>query len=132
MVARNVNKSYVVSRTAALPEMVKLEATSGKSVQEQLRDVLQEHQVKLIDLFRDWDEDGNGAIDKKEMRFALPALGYDVPKQAIDAFFDSIDVDKSGMIEFHELKAAISVKGAAAATKKLQADQAAKVVAPLL
>ena len=30
--------------------------------------------MKLIDLFREWDEDGNGAVDKKEFRKAVAAL----------------------------------------------------------
>ena len=59
--------------------------------------------MKLIDLFREWDDDGNGALDKKELRAAVAALGYDAPRSSIDALFDSIDEDKSGWIEFHEV-----------------------------
>ena len=84
-----------------------------KSVQEQLLDILKEHSVKLIDLFREWDDDGNGALDKKEMRRAIAALGYEAPKKEVDALFDSIDVDGSGWIEFEELKKALSEKGVA-------------------
>ena len=105
--AKNVNVNYVASRSAALPEMVKLSARSGKSVQEQLRGILNEHGVKLIDLFREWDDDGNGGVDKQEFRKAIAALGYDAPKSQIDGLFDSMDDDKTGFIEFHELKLAL-------------------------
>ena len=108
LTAKNVNQNYVASRAAALPPMVKLTARSGTSVQEQLRAILNEHQVKLIDLFREWDDDGNGALDKKEMRKAIAALGYDAPKKEIDKFFESIDDDENGWIEFGELKAALA------------------------
>ena len=117
---KNLNANYVAQRTAALPSMVKLSARTGISVQEQLATILKEHQVRLIDLFREWDDDGNGALDKYEMRQAIAALGYDAPKHAIDALFDSIDDDRSGWIEFHELKAALSETGAKRATKALQ------------
>ena len=108
LTAKNVNANYMASRVATLPDTVKLEATSDKSLQEQLRDVMVANNAKLIDLFREWDDDGNGALDKKELRKAIAALGYDAPKKDIDAFFDSIDDDENGWIEFAELKAALA------------------------
>ena len=42
---------------------------------------------------------------------AIAALGYDCPKYAVSELFDSIDDDKSGFIEFEELKAAIADSG---------------------
>ena len=112
LTAKNVNQNYVASRAAALPPMVKLSYRDAeKSVPEQIKDILAEHQVRLIDLFREWDDDGNGAIDKKELRTAVSALGYSAPKAAIDALFDSIDDNGNGWIEFHELKEALSDRG---------------------
>ena len=43
---KNLNSNYVGTRTAALPDTVKLEASDGKSVQEQLSDALKANQVK--------------------------------------------------------------------------------------
>ena len=110
MTAKNINSSYVGARVAMLPPTVKLEASSDKSVQEQLVDILSTHSVKLIDLFREWDEDGNGALDKKEVRRAVAALGYDAPRSEVDAFFDSLDADGSSMIEFEEFKKALKLR----------------------
>ena len=39
------------------------------------------YQVRVIDLFREWDEDGDGTVSKKEFRKALPMLGIQVAKQ---------------------------------------------------
>lgn len=86
-------------------------------MQEQLKKVLNEHGAKLIDLFREWDDDGNGAVDKHEFRKAIAALGYDAPKSQIDALFNSMDEDGSGWIEYHELKDALSDKGIAEPTR---------------
>ena len=107
LTAKNLNVNYVTARAAALPPMVKLSTQSGKSVPEQLFVILNAHQVKLIDLFREWDDDGNGALDKKELRQAVAALGYDASPVDVDALFHSLDEDGSGFIEFHELKAAL-------------------------
>jgi Ca2+-binding EF-hand superfamily protein/predicted esterase len=106
--AKNINKNYQGARVSALPPMVKLDASSELKLVEQLSRIMQEHSIKLIDLFRDWDTDGNGAIDKKEFRQAVAALGYDAPNKAIDAVFATLDVDGGGMIEYHELKASLS------------------------
>ena len=53
---KNINLNYVGVRTAALPDTVKLEVSDDVSVQEQLKDILTKHGVKLIDLFREWDD----------------------------------------------------------------------------
>ena len=96
---------------AALPPTVKLKSSiGGKSVVAQLREALDEHSVKLIDMFREWDDDGNGAIDKKELRQAVAALGYEAPKKDVDALFDQIDDNANGWIEFEELKKALTFR----------------------
>ena len=120
LTAKNLNTNYVGSRVAALPPMVTLSASSDTSVQEQLFDILREHKVKLIDLFREWDDDGNGALDKKELRKAVAALGYEAPKADVDTLFDAIDTDNSGWIEFYELKNALSEKAAKKASKAVK------------
>ena len=61
-------------KDAVLSTAVKLDPASSKPMLEQLRDVLQANAVRVIDLFRSWDEDGNGKVDEKEWRRALAAL----------------------------------------------------------
>eukprot|EP00900_Chrysochromulina_parva_P001495 jgi/Chrpa1/11346/Chrysochromulina_OHIO_Genome00021234-RA len=107
--AKNVNMNYTTAHVAALPETVKLDASSSVSLQEQLRQIVKTNSVKLVDLFADWDEDGNGGLDKKEFRKGIAALGYDAPNKDIDAIFDSMNDDGNGYIEFAELKLALSV-----------------------
>ena len=110
--------------------MVKLDATADSSIEEQLALILKENSVKLIDLFREWDDNGDGALDKKELRASVAALGYDAPKKEVDAFFDSIDVDGSGFIEFHELKKALNEREIAKKTKNKKSKKKAKAPAP--
>ena len=73
------------------------------SVQTQLRDILKENAVRVIDLFRDWDDDQSGTITFKEFRRAIGALGYEAPPDDLRAVFDSFDNDKGGTIELSEL-----------------------------
>ena len=61
---------------------------------------------RVLDMFRAFDADNNGQVSKSELRAALPLLGFDASNTAIiDGLFDSIDVDKSGTIEYAELGA---------------------------
>ena len=82
------------------------------------------------------DLDKDGTVSKKEFRRAMPALGFDIPVKEIDALFDANDPDRSGKMEFKELKqmlkphrgpkggaasavnTAVNVSAAAAAFKK--------------
>ena len=41
---------------------IDLDEDSGVPYQEQLRTALSQNAVRVIDLFREWDEDGNGEI----------------------------------------------------------------------
>ena len=59
---------------AALSSTVKIDPHSESSVAQQLRGVLREHAVRVVDLFRDWDEDGNGTISKLEFAQVVPLL----------------------------------------------------------
>lgn len=45
-----------------------------------LRDALARSSARVIDLFREWDEDDSGSVDLKEFRKAIKALGFDAPK----------------------------------------------------
>ena len=64
----------------------------------------------MIDLFREWDTDGDGEVDRKEFHKAMPALGLDVPKAEIDALFDEWG-GKDGAIDFAELSKILRRKG---------------------
>ena len=59
--------------------------------------------VRVIDLFREWDDDNNGTVSKKEFRKAMPMLGLNVERKQMDTIFDEWDADKSGIIAIAEL-----------------------------
>ena len=82
---------------------VEAAAASGMSPTEQLRAYLSQHYVRVMDLLRSWDEDGNGVIDRQEFRQALPALGLSLDRQMIDELYDTFDADGSGLIDIDEM-----------------------------
>ena len=90
-------------RGAALSTTVKLDRSSGRPVSELIRDALAANAVRVIDLFRDWDENGDGLISQKEFYQAMAPLGLDVSREEALELFDQFDPDGSGTIEYKEL-----------------------------
>ena len=87
----------------ARPRMRKLVEEGGISPLDQLRDILSVNFGRVIDLFREWDDDENQQVSKLEFRRALPVLGLLVEKADADALFETFDVDGSGEIDYNEL-----------------------------
>ena len=70
----------------------------------QLREILSNNAMRVIDLFREWDDDNSGSVSKKEFRKAMTMLGFEVPKSEVDALFDVWDPDGSGQLTMDELQ----------------------------
>ena len=76
----------------------------GTSMAEQLCDALVQIGGRVIDLFREWDEDRDGNVSKKEFRRAMSLLGTGATKTQVEEVFDSFDIDGSGVISLKELE----------------------------
>ena len=59
----------------------------------------------LRDRFERVDSDGNGKIDQAELGSLLDALGVGFSDVQVRATFESIDQDRSGLIELEEFRA---------------------------
>jgi Ca2+-binding EF-hand superfamily protein len=96
-----------------------------------LRDALARSSARVIDLFRQWDEDGSGEIDQKEFRQAVQAMGFDFGFEPaeIDRLFSELDVDGSGQLDYKELNKVLRDKRAAKGLDPmLQAGAAGEIV----
>ena len=60
------------------------EGPDAKPISEQLAAALKTNSARVLDLFRDWDADGDGEVSRAEFRRAMPALGLNVPTKSID------------------------------------------------
>lgn len=110
---RSYGSGYVEVREAAAGEMPvqqRITLNASESVTEQLKAFLRANVSRVIDLFHDWDDDGDGTISKKNFRRAMPILGLNVSRAESDSLFDTFDIDGSGFIAYHELEQLIKVK----------------------
>ena len=107
---------------------------------EQLRMGLAENSTRVVDLFKSWDTDGNGQVDRDEFRSALFSLGVDqaIFSAHVDGLFEAFDKDGSGSIEYKEmhrmlrkdasLDAAMLPGGAGAITMESKNKNAARAI----
>ena len=94
----------------SLKQSISSSLDESASVQEKLRFALKANAVKIMDLFVEWDEDGDRQVSKIEFRRAMAALGFTHSRPHVDAVFDSLDEDKSGYIDFKEFNRGLKAK----------------------
>ena len=115
-------------RGTALRKIALDEGPDAKPIQEQLRNAITEQAVRVIELFREWDENGDGQVSKKEFRKAMPLLGLEVPTVEVDKLFDAWDPDKSGSLELSELNKILRRGGTIELSDDLKPGAAGEIV----
>ena len=80
--------------------------------------------ARVIDLFREWDDDEDGLVSRLEFRRALPMLGLKVEKTVAEELFNTFDDDKSGQISYDELSK--SLRASLIASAGVELDDALK------
>jgi Ca2+-binding EF-hand superfamily protein len=127
----------VVTKLSSSELIAEAEALEGdnkprkQGVAVQLRELLAEANVDVPAQLRAWDPTNSGSVLKTEFRLRIKALfakhrpkePFDLETKEIDAFFDSHDKDKSGVISSNELKTIlVDLKSVAVAIQKEQAE----------
>ena len=83
------------------------QVTARNSVESLYRD-LGVHGKEALELFGQWDVDGDGVVSRAEFRRAMEVLGLGNEKTVIDSLFDLMDYDDSGDITTVELEQALA------------------------
>jgi hypothetical protein len=94
------------------------EGPDAPPVKDQIAGHIRKNSVRVMDLFREWDTDGDGEISRPEFHDAMKRLGLEVPKEEVDALFDEWDRDGGGTIDFRELQKILNSHNSAAAAPK--------------
>jgi len=85
------------------------EALQQEDEQNGRQEQLLKHELesRIRFLFRYWDEDGNGLIDRSEFRLAMQILARSNSEIDYDAAFDRWDADGNGGLNFKEVRLAL-------------------------
>ena len=110
--AIDIRKVAGGKKGAVLSTAVKLDRSSGVPIPEQLRTILSANAVRVIDLFRQWDDDESGVIDFDEFAGAMHYLGFSVSRAELQELFSAFDPDGSGSIEYRELNTLLRKRAA--------------------
>ena len=70
----------------------------------ELSDSETEHD-ETFEIFKSFDRDGSGSIDRMELARLLEALGQDLPEVELEVALEVIDSNHSGRISWDEFKA---------------------------
>ncbi len=76
------------------------------------------HVGRVMDLFRIMDQDGDGLIQKKELKVFLEAIGFKVTHKEVSYVFAKLDKDGGGTIDFKELNRTLQRAPAAPGMEK--------------
>ncbi|MEW5743445.1 MAG: EF-hand domain-containing protein, partial [Myxococcota bacterium] len=60
---------------------------------------------EVFEIFRAYDRDASGSIDRSEFSRLLEALGMDVSEEELAIALDVVDANRSGRISWDEFKA---------------------------
>jgi centrin-1 len=74
------------------------------------KDLTEEQKLEIREAFELFDTDGSGAIDAKELKVAMRALGFEPKKDEIQKMINDVDTDGSGQIEWEEFLKMMTVK----------------------
>merc|ERR1712139_471623 len=73
-------------------------------------DLTEEQKQEIREAFDLFDTDGSGAIDAKELKVAMRALGFVPKKDEIRKMISDIDKDADGTIDYDEFMQMMTVK----------------------
>ena len=95
-----------IDRELAAHQCIKIAAEDrDKPIALALKNTLTRNAGRVIDLFRDWDTDGNGMLDRGEFRDALKRMELNVDDWTeADAVFDSWNPDANGELSLPQLQ----------------------------
>merc|ERR1712070_728141 len=83
--------------------------TMGRSIKK--RGALTEDQLDEIrEAFGLFDNDASGAIDVRELKAAMRALGFEIKNEELKKMVTDVDNDGNGTIEFAEFLAMMTAK----------------------
>ena len=105
-----------------------IDLDESKPVAEQLRAALKKNSMKVVTLFKEWDDDESGSITKKEFRRGMREMGLEFPPDAMDELFDEWDPDGSGHLELSEITKQLRRGNDITLAKELQAGGAGEIV----
>lgn len=92
---------------------------------------LRKHWDRVMELFVQWDVNGDGHISETEFTKGLLALGIPAEPQSVDMLFSELERGPGGQVSFTELNRAIRAPNGSEAEKKRRAGGPVTVAVPI-
>ena len=74
-------------------------------IYQKIANILKRANVSILQAFQEFDEDGNGSLDRAEFDVAITEKlrVYDLTKKELDMLWRSVDANDSGSIDYREM-----------------------------
>jgi len=94
-----------VTKRGASPMRIQLdEGPNALPVATQIAAHLRANAARVLDLFREWDQDNDGVVSREEFHKAMPKLGLVVSESFTNELFDKWDEGGDGALQYHDLQ----------------------------
>lgn len=103
--ASSIGSKNTIQTRATIQTTTSSSSQWRKDVMERLRVIIQTSPKSLDEIFKDFDEDGNGYISQVEFRNAIRKLGLGLSSRDIDALLVRFDTNQDGKIDYTEFMA---------------------------
>ena len=100
-----------------------------EAVRRELEKLLKENAARVMDLFREMDQDASGVISEREFRRALTTLGFQGSADAVQKLFDELDSGGNYTLSFTEMNDWLHDGVEVAVDTSLTWDERAKLAA---
>ena len=98
-----LRRGEVSKKNASLMQHLDLANAAPEELPALIRSAMQERLLRVIDVFRQLDDDGSGMIDGREFAKGLEEMGLRAPPEAVGAIFASFDPDGDELLEYDEM-----------------------------
>ena len=101
------------SEVAVVPDEVITVAAAATGIPSEapvpqlLQKLLSTRWERVLSIFKAWDIDGNGSVDREEFLRGISVLGIPAENEEIDKFFMTFDSDGTGLLDFRHLSSAL-------------------------
>ena len=123
---RNLKSAPVGARTTIMTQSSSSSQWES-DIFEKLRQIIRSSSKSFEDIFKEFDEEGNGTISQNEFRNAIRKLNLGLSSREIDKIMEKIDLNGEGKIDWREFMAKFKTNALDERLKERSKDKMARL-----
>ena len=100
-----------------------VDLSDSSTVPDQIRERMQAECVRVVDVFKQFDDDASGYIDRTEFANAIREMGCEASDAELKSLFETFDLDNNKVIEYREMHTLLAHSFASQPSAKKQTSR---------